>query len=105
MNRWVQLLTWVYTRIRSATPFRYIGSSVNGIPELEDEELLHGTGIGKSLYKSLTEAQVATTMIIMFALEGGKNEITDLKKVTEKKITIVYGWMMIIIGPLYFYLR
>ena len=65
----------IYICIRSATPFRYIGSSVNGITELEDEELLHGTGIGKSLYKLLTEAQVPTTMIIMFALEGGKKRL------------------------------
>ncbi|KAG2217857.1 hypothetical protein INT45_012772 [Circinella minor] len=77
-------------QITSATPFRYIGSSVNGITELEDEELLHGTGIGKSLYKLLTEAQVSTTMIIMFALEGGKKEITNLKK----KRNDILRWMM-----------
>ncbi|KAI9276683.1 PAC2 family-domain-containing protein [Phascolomyces articulosus] len=58
------------SQITSTTPFRCLGSPVNGIPELENEELLRGTGIGKSLYKALTEAQVATSMIVMFALEG-----------------------------------
>ncbi|KAI9492006.1 PAC2 family-domain-containing protein [Zychaea mexicana] len=51
-------------------PFRFLGSPVKGVSELESEELLHGTGIGKSLYKALNEAQVPTTMIVMFALEG-----------------------------------
>ncbi|KAI7860587.1 PAC2 family-domain-containing protein [Circinella umbellata] len=90
-------------QITSATPFRYIGSSVNGITELEDEELLHGTGIGKSLYKLLTEAQVPTTMIIMFALEGDNvsdsfhladvfNKATEIRKSIEGPWTPPKSW-------------
>ncbi|KAI8137777.1 PAC2 family-domain-containing protein [Fennellomyces sp. T-0311] len=57
------------TQITSA-PFRFIGAPVNGIPELESEELLHGTGIGRSLYKALADAHVPVSMVVMFALEG-----------------------------------
>ena len=71
-------------------PFRVVGALTQqcnqlGVPALEttDTELhLPGSGLARHLYQSLKE-QVQTTLLIMFALEGGKRIIFVLTSHTH----------------------
>lgn len=65
----------------TSVPFRVIATNEAtlqkaqdiGIPRLDtDEKDVHGTGMGLSFYNALKEASINATMMIMFALEGGK---------------------------------
>lgn len=65
----------------TSVPFRVVGTEDAilqkaqdiGIPRLDtDEKDVHGTGMGVPFFSALKEAHINTTMMIMFALEGGR---------------------------------
>lgn len=79
-----------------STPFRVFGQTeladkavATGVPVLEkigeDEQdkysvpEIPGAGLARPLYDALQGRNIATTLFIMFALEGGKYNVGDVK--------------------------